>query len=137
MILKPVLPLVTMLALGACVLGHGAAKTPSGADDFADFCSSCHGVSGKGDGALATSLPHRPADLTGLAKRAGGTFPTTKVMAKIWGYTGGKSGAAVMPAFAPLLDSDLIPYDGGDGIMSPTPMRLIQIAEYLKTLQAK
>jgi hypothetical protein len=58
-------------------------------------------------------------------------------MAKIWGYTGGRGGAAVMPAFGPLLDSDLVPYDGGDGIMSPTPIRLVQIAEHLKTLQVR
>ena len=29
----------------------------------------------------------------------------------------------------------MVPYDGGDGIASPTPVRLVQIAEYLKTLQ--
>jgi hypothetical protein len=41
-----------------------------------------------------------------------------------------------MPAFAPLLDSQLIPYDGGDGIQTPTPLRLAALAEYLRLLQA-
>ena len=40
-----------------------------------------------------------------------------------------------MPSFAPLLDGDLVGYDGGDGIASPTPVRLVQVAEYLKSLQ--
>lgn len=132
-----IIPVAAMLALGACVLATKSDPVPSGAEDFADYCSACHGLSGKGDGELAKSLSRRPADLTGLAARNNGTFPTTQVMAKIWGYTGGKDGATVMPNFGPLLDSETIPYDGGDGIMTPTPLRLVQIAEHLEALQAK
>ncbi len=131
------IPLAVALALGACVLAAPPEPEPTGAQDFADYCASCHGLSGKGDGALAKTLEHRPADLTRLARSNGGTFPTTQVMAKIWGYTGGKGGSDIMPNFGPLLDSDTIPYDGGDGIMTPTPLRLVQIAEHLKTLQVK
>ncbi|MFN3844581.1 MAG: c-type cytochrome, partial [Paracoccaceae bacterium] len=120
--------LVAALGLGACVLAKAPAPMPTGAEDFADFCAGCHGLSGKGNGEMAKTLAKRPADLTRLAKRNGGTFPTTRVMAKIWGYTGGKSGSSVMPNFGPLLGGDMVPYDGGDGIMSPTPLRLVQIA---------
>lgn len=56
-------------------------------------------------------------------------------MAKIWGYTGRRGGASPMPEFGPLLKGGLVPYDGGDGIATPTPERLVQIAEYLKTIQ--
>lgn len=130
------IPVVALVALGACVLGPKPAQLPSGAEDFADFCSSCHGLSGKGNGEMSSTLAKRPADLTTLAQRNGGQFPTTRVMAKIWGYTGGKGGA-VMPNFGPLLDSEMVPYDGGDGIMSPTPLRLVQIAEHLQSLQIR
>lgn len=129
------IPVFTVLVLAACVLGRPAEKLPTGQEDFADYCASCHGLSGKGDGELAANLAKRPADLTTLSAKSGGTFPTTKVMAKIWGYTGGKADAAIMPNFGPLLDSETVPYDGGDGIMTPTPIRLVQIAEHLKTLQ--
>lgn len=129
------LSLVAILLLSACMPEAKQAEPPSGAEDFVAYCAVCHGVSGKGDGELAATLDRRPADLTGLAARNGGTFPTTRVMAKIWGYTGGQRGGAVMPNFGPLLDSDLVPYDGGDGIDTPTPVRLVQIAEYLGTLQ--
>jgi len=71
----------------------------------------------------------RPADLTGLARRNGGEVSTTRVMAKIWGYTGGRQGAAVMPDFGQLLESLPVPYDGGDGIASPTPLRLVRLAD--------
>jgi mono/diheme cytochrome c family protein len=131
----PFLSLFAALALGACMMAGGPAM-PTGAQDFADYCAGCHGVSGKGNGELAATLSRRPADLTGLARRNGGTFPTTRVMAKIWGYTGGKGGE-VMPNFGPLLDSDMVPYDGGDGIMSPTPIRLVQIAEHLQSIQTR
>ena len=40
-----------------------------------------------------------------------------------------------MPEFASLLDGQLVPFDGGDGIETPTPLRLVQLAEYVKGLQ--
>jgi mono/diheme cytochrome c family protein len=120
------------LALVACVERD---EMPSGSEDFAAFCTACHGVSGKGDGPAAAGLDRKPADLTGLSARNGGVFPGTRVMAKIWGYTGTHGGGSPMPEFGPLLQGDLVPYDGGDGIATPTPVRLVAIAEYLKTLQ--
>lgn len=124
--------LVAALGLAACVEKE---RTPTGAEDFATYCASCHGAGGRGDGPAAAGLESRPADLTRIAARNGGVFPGTRVMAKIWGYTGGRDGASPMPQFGPLLQGDLVPYDGGDGIATPTPVRLVQIAEHLKTLQ--
>ena len=87
-------------------------------------------------GIAAAGLTQKPADLTLLSRSNGGSFPTTRVMAQIWGYAGAK-GQGVMPDFAPLMEGEMVPYDGGDGIMTPTPVRLVALAEYLKTLQAK
>jgi mono/diheme cytochrome c family protein len=127
--------LLVPLALAACV----ERNRPTGAEDFSAYCAACHGSSGRGDGPAAAGLGRKPADLTGLSARNGGTFPGTRVMAKIWGYTRASPGGQVtdspMPEFGPLLQGDLVPYDGGDGIATPTPVRLVQIAEYLKTLQ--
>lgn len=131
----PLLSLAAGLALAACVMAPSPVAR-SGAQDYGDYCAGCHGVSGKGDGAMAANLARRPADLTLLARANGGSFPTTRVMAKIWGYTGGKGGG-VMPNFGPLLEGDLVPYDGGDGIQTPTPIRLVQIAEHVQSLQAR
>lgn len=131
-----ILPLA--LALAACVERD---QTPSGAADYATFCAACHGARGKGDGPAAAGLNQKPADLSGLSARNGGVFPGTEVMAKIWGYTGvtpgARDGGSPMPEFGPLLQGDLVPYDGGDGIATPTPVRLVQIAEYLKVLQQR
>ncbi len=119
------------LALAACV----DKEEPTGSEDFVTFCAGCHGTSGQGDGPAAAGLDRKPADLTGLSARNNGVFPGTRVMAKIWGYTGGHDGTSPMPQFGPLLQGDLVPYDGGDGIATPTPVRLVAIAEFLKTLQ--
>ena len=128
--MRATLLLILPLALAACV----EEETPTGAEDFAAVCAGCHGAGGKGDGPAASALAHHPADLTRLAARNGGEFPRLKVMAKIWGYSGGKDGAAIMPNFGPLLDSELVPYDAGDGIESPTPIRLVQLADYVEGL---
>ena len=130
------LGMIALFGLAACVLpGADEAEQTTGAADYAAFCAGCHGPSGKGDGEMAADLSQKPADLTALAKGNGGSFPTTRVMAQIWGYTGGQDGGRVMPQFAALLDGELVPYDGGDGIMTPTPIRLVELAEHLKTLQ--
>lgn len=51
----------------------------SGAEEYIRHCSVCHGLDAKGKGALASSLKKPPADLTQIAKRAGGQFPFSKV----------------------------------------------------------
>jgi hypothetical protein len=129
----------TMLLLPLALAGCIEKATPTGAEDFATYCAACHGTGGRGDGPSAEGLGRKPADLTGLSDRNGGEFPGTKVMAKIWGYTGvtpgGRDGGSPMPEFGPLLQGELVPYDGGDGIATPTPVRLVQLAEFLRVLQ--
>ena len=132
--LTPILALLALPVLGACVDTKDSSDT--GAEDYAAYCSACHGATGKGDGEAAKDLSRKPADLTTLSRRNKGAFPTTKVMAQIWGYAGAK-GRGVMPDFGPLLQGEMVPYDGGDGIETPTPIRLVQLAEYLKVLQQK
>ena len=47
------------------------------ADDYGKtlygrYCSACHGASGRGDGVVSQLMRPEPADLTQLAKKAGG-----------------------------------------------------------------
>lgn len=48
---------------------------------YREFCASCHGPAGKGDGPLASTLPRRATDLTTLARRNAGRFPRPEVLA--------------------------------------------------------
>ncbi|MFN3642106.1 MAG: c-type cytochrome [Gemmobacter sp.] len=130
-------------ALAACAplleAGGGArVAAVSGKDLYATYCAGCHGDSGRGDGPAAAGLAARPADLTRLATAAGGTYPLVRVMAKVYGYSAGQGGGGgVMPEFGPLLEGDTVLVETGPGVMTPTPERLVALAEYVGTLQRR
>ena len=44
----------------------------------------------------------------------------------------GRNGFYVKPA---LLEGDLVPFDSGDGRMTPTPRKLVALVEYLRSVQ--
>ena len=51
----------------------------TGRDSFDRYCAACHGADGRGTGPVASALKSRPADLTMLAGRNGGSFPRERV----------------------------------------------------------
>jgi mono/diheme cytochrome c family protein len=127
--------LITGLATATLLACTPPSPPQTGASDFADLCAPCHGTGGEGNGPMAADLTKKPADLTGLSARNGGTFPMVRVMNKIWGYSRGADVPSMMPKFAPLLESDTVLVDMGDGVQTPTPQRLIDLADYLATIQ--
>jgi len=52
---------------------------PSGKVMFKQYCAACHGLDAKGHGPARAALKVPAADLTTLAKRHGGEFPTDLV----------------------------------------------------------
>src|SRR5579864_2302745 len=59
--------------------------TLNGVDLFKEYCAVCHGAGAKGDGPAADALKKKPADLTQLSRKNGGTFPELHVMNYIKG----------------------------------------------------
>jgi len=57
----------------------------TGAEIYRTYCASCHGTAARGDGPLASSMKKKPADLTEIAKRNGGLFPSEMVFRSIDG----------------------------------------------------
>jgi mono/diheme cytochrome c family protein len=55
----------------------------SGAHLYQEFCASCHGDSGAGDGPLAATLAKPATNLAMLTQRNGGTFPRADVLAVV------------------------------------------------------
>ncbi len=47
---------------------------------FAENCTVCHGIQGKGGGPLAEAMGLAPPDLTALAARTKGAFPSDHVL---------------------------------------------------------
>lgn len=126
---RPLFALGALVALTAC----DPVEQTDAARLYTDHCASCHGSSGTGDGLLADGLTPRPADLTRIAARNGGTFDLVSVMSTIDGY---KLPERSMPRFGDMLaEAEYTQVDTGDGVMTPTPIPLLALAEYLKGLQ--
>ena len=60
-------------------------QTTPGAEIYRTYCVSCHGTAARGDGPLAASMTKKPANLTEIAKRNGGEFPSDLVFRTIDG----------------------------------------------------
>jgi mono/diheme cytochrome c family protein len=95
------------LALGQAAQSNRApgkrASSERGKELFSEYCASCHGVSGKGDGPAASALKIPPADLTALARRNKGQFPSLRVMQAIKaGPSVPAHGSQVMPVWGPI-----------------------------------
>ena len=107
-----------------------------GQAEYLNSCAVCHGVDGKGDGPLRDLLIKRPADLTRLSERNGGTFPYSRVFATIDGrYASPSHGDREMPVWGRQFleqDEKLYGPSGGEVV---TTERIHNLAGYIKTLQ--
>lgn len=74
---------VGLAAAAACV--DRETHETAGEVLYRRHCASCHGMEGRGDGPLASTLKTPPSDLTLLAARAGGRFDEAAVMQVIDG----------------------------------------------------
>jgi mono/diheme cytochrome c family protein len=104
---------------------------------YGRHCAACHGVEGRGDGPLAESLRITPADLTGLAARAGGSFDEATVMSMIDGRRSiAAHGPRQMPVWGVIFEESLrgadAPYPGITGLAQTRA-----IADYLRTIQGE
>jgi len=88
--------------------------TVNGAEIFQDFCASCHGREGRGDGPVAPALRFKVPDLTQISKRAGGRFPTARIRSVIEGTeTGSEHRSREMPIWGPVFHQIVADQDLG------------------------
>ncbi len=104
----------------------------SGPKLFHYYCASCHGAEGKGHGPAAASLKAEPPDLTLLAQKNGGKFPTDHVL-YVLSNEGQDSvhGSKEMPVWGPIFRKT----GGGDENMGR--LRSHNLTDYIKSIQAK
>lgn len=121
------------LAAAAALAGCTQAPEPTpGARLFAEHCAGCHGADARGG---TTPVGGKlPPDLTTLARRHGGAFPSDYVMSTIDGYNREKTHGP-MPVFGEILASPVEIWVGPDGELIPTPRALIELDEYLQGQQ--
>ena len=123
------LAILAVLGLAACV-----EEPIDGRTAYLENCASCHGVDGKGDGPAARGLAVAPPDLTTIAARNGGVFPTDQVMSTIDGLDRGTHFSAAMPEFGAGDMGETVIVEE-DGLGTPVPMQLLLLAEYVESIQ--
>jgi mono/diheme cytochrome c family protein len=121
---------VTLLS-GGCL--DETERTATGEELYRRHCAACHGVTGRGDGPLTTSLRRAPSDLTTLAQRSDGEFKESRVMMVIDGRREvAEHGPRDMPVWGAVFTDALVgkPYGVYEGIVYTRAL-----ADYLRSIQ--
>ena len=107
-----------------------------GEAEYRDSCAACHGLDGRGGGALAGELRTSPSDLTLLAEGNGGEFPYWRVFAVIDGrYVVAGHGDRDMPVWGRHFLDEETPVFGPRGGELAATERIHALAGYIASLQ--
>ena len=93
---RPLLATALLCAAAATAAAQG--KPDVGKREYEAKCAVCHGLDGKGGGPYAANLKGTLPDLTAMAKRNGGTFPSARASEIIEG-AGKGHGTREMPVW--------------------------------------
>jgi mono/diheme cytochrome c family protein len=131
---------IVLAMLGTSVLpDHSVAQEQvvltSGKKEFQQYCATCHGPEGKGDGPMAELLKKRPADLTHLRDKNSGQFPFWRVYRTIDGREEVMAhGTRTMPVWG----SHFLIEEGGSSLDEERVLgRILALVYYLESLQVK
>jgi mono/diheme cytochrome c family protein len=136
-----------LILAGSALFISGAALAQQefdlGKHEYESKCASCHGLSGKGDGVMRQYLVNAPSDLTTLAKRSGGAFPSQLVWLTVDGRTEkqiGPHGNREMPVWGREYRQEVLRAAGPEGSMYAQPEwyvrgRIVALTDYLARIQ--
>jgi len=116
-------------------------KIDTGKREYMNYCSVCHGQSGKGNGGMAEVLKVAPSDLTVLSEKNGGIFPYDRVYAIIDGRELVKGhGGRDMPIWGrrfidKMAESSEYYFHGTDDVEVYTRARILRLLDYLNRIQ--
>lgn len=122
----------TAIVFSAMLLLPVATNAMEPPADYLQYCSSCHGKNGMGDGPLAANMKDKPADLTAITHYYKGKFPTKVIRQAISGTATDRTNAQFhgpvdMPVWGKVFrDQD------GDFIAA---RRIDVLVSYLKSIQ--
>jgi hypothetical protein len=128
---------VAGLLISACAgTPERAPAQLSGLELYQQLCSSCHGVSGHGDGPVSSLIRIGVPDLTRIAARDGGEFPTEDVRRTIDGRWDRRAhGARDMPVWGwQLYDSSATDDASERAVVDSMIDRLVT---YLRSIQVE
>ena len=121
-------PFARTALVGVLSLAGASFAMAEGAEEFQRHCALCHGLDGTGHGPLAEAMKAVPTDLTLLAARNKGEFPSTRV-ADVIRNGGGVlgHGSSAMLAWGN--------YFGEKGNPKVGKERIAELVGYIKSLQ--
>ena len=148
---------VAIVGLGGVrpVFGAGDAAVASGQKLYMQYCASCHGTDGKGNGAQASTLNPKASDLTQLAKKNGGRFPFYETMLLISGRSATSQdqntdlpglpkadlpkahGDPKMPVWGEVFNREELSKGTSLDLQMQATGKIMLITEYLQSIQAK
>ena len=104
----------------------------SGKAMYQQYCASCHGMDGMGNGPAAAALKMPATNLTTLAAKNGGTFPAAHIAAEIQGDAMTPAhGSKDMPVWGPIFRSL------GGHSQAQVQLRIRNLVNYLESIQLK
>lgn len=116
---------------------------------YTQYCASCHGADGTGDGPKAATLDPKPTDLTRLAQRNGGRFPFYETMLSIEGRAPTAQnqdtslpgnpkahGSSAMPVWGEVFSRQELSQGTSLDLQLQTTGKIMMITEYLQSIQA-
>lgn len=131
-----VLPLAAALCLPS--LAALAQDASLGKDLYDQYCATCHGTSGAGDGPLTELMTEKPADLRKLAaenEANPGEFPMLRVIHVIDGRTGVRAHGGPMPTYGSVFMAQSVDEREEMGAVLETRGRILSLAMYLESIQ--
>jgi mono/diheme cytochrome c family protein len=127
-----IIPLV--LALGFASPA-AAQDVMQGEAIFGFYCATCHGTSATGNGPMSPSLVVAPTNLTLLASRNGGVFPTARVVMRIDGRDPLVSHGSMMPVYGDFFEGTDVATKAETGQPIMTSQPIVDLLAYLESLQ--
>ncbi len=134
---KHYLILFPLLLISSCVEAKDNSK---GKTLYQGLCASCHGISGIGNGPVASQLKTKPKDLTTLKLKMGDAFDINVIKNRIDGRTMPRAhGIPEMPVWGEWFSIESISkgrlQEDREGIRKDVEKNLDLLVEYILTLQ--
>ncbi len=124
--------LAATLTLGAPAMAQDLTE---GRDIYAFHCSTCHGVDATGNGPMAPNLVIQPTNLTLLSAANGGTFPMTRVVARIDGRDPLVAHGSPMPVFGEYFEGKGVALRTASGQPIMTSQPIVDLVGWLQSVQ--
>jgi len=134
---------VASLAAGLVLASLSTPRTARAADEpgaaspgrtlYLRYCGACHGPEGRGDGLAGTFIRPKPPDLTAIAQKNGGIFPSERVRAAIDGTTSvGPHGNREMPVWG-----EVFAEEAGWDMTRRAEVRskILMLTDYIRSIQ--